>query len=121
MLREDRDGPSSLVEVEDRHPVVGDQSLELPRENLEQPAGLELERHRASPRRDGGDDAAHVELSFRHAIIIRLRCRDQLRSAPGGLHRESELFGHERGAAEGARGDAYPTAKPVCRLTRTGV
>ncbi len=34
MLREDRDGTCSLIEVQDRHPVVGDQSLELPRETL---------------------------------------------------------------------------------------
>src|SRR5207302_4326980 len=35
MLREDRDGTSSLIEVEDRHPIVWDQSLELARETLE--------------------------------------------------------------------------------------
>src|SRR5439155_21601066 len=71
MLREDRDGTSSLIEVEDRHPVVGDQSLELPRETLEEPARIELGRHRASPRRDGADDAPQVDLNFRHAAIIR--------------------------------------------------
>src|SRR2546426_11132923 len=42
MLREDRDGTTSLIEVEDRHPVVGDQFLELPGETLEEPARVEL-------------------------------------------------------------------------------
>src|SRR6266403_4388107 len=82
MLREDRDGTASLVEVEDRHLVVGDQSLELPRQTLEEPARVELGGHRASPRRDGADDAAQ-DLSFRHAVIIRphsKRCRT--RGAP---------------------------------------
>src|SRR5258706_2532119 len=81
MLREDRDGTSSLIEVEDRHPVVGDQSLELPRETLEEPARIELGRHRASPPRNGADDADQVDLNFRHAVIIRPHsswCRDRL-------------------------------------------
>jgi hypothetical protein len=42
---------------------MGNQSLELPRETLEEPAGVELGRHRASPRRDGADDAAQVHCS----------------------------------------------------------
>jgi len=82
MLREDRDGTASVVQVEDRHPVVGDHSLELPRETLEEPARVELGRHRAGPRRDGPDDTAQVDLSFRHAVIIRPHpksCRDRLR------------------------------------------
>src|SRR5438132_10230102 len=58
------------------------QSLELPRETLEESARVELGRHRASPRHDGADDAAQ-DLSFRHAVIIRphsKRCRT--RGAP---------------------------------------
>jgi len=50
---------------------MGDQSLELPRQTLEEPARVELGRHGASPRRDGADDAAQVDRSLRHAVIIR--------------------------------------------------
>jgi hypothetical protein len=95
MLREDRDGTSPLIEVQDRQPVVGDQSLELPRETFEEPAGVELGRHRASPRRDGADDAAQVELSFRHAVIIRPPPRDQLRGASGDAHHGGTLLPDE--------------------------
>jgi hypothetical protein len=76
-------GPSFMLRVAavNRHPVMGDQSLELPREALEEPTRVELGRHRASPRRDGADDAAQVDHSFRHAVIIRphsRRCRVRL-------------------------------------------
>jgi hypothetical protein len=45
---------------------VEDQSLELPGEALEEPARVELARHRAGPRRDSADDTAQVDLSFRY-------------------------------------------------------
>src|SRR3989441_651512 len=58
-------------------PMSGSAIHELPRQTLEDPARVELGRHRASPRRDRADDAAQ-DLILRHAVIVRQhskRCR----------------------------------------------